>query len=109
MVSDKIAPKDGKYSIMAFSLDRLSRKNKDWICLKPAIFEEAVGFFITNQQMEEMVNSCMFVNGKSNKGKQEPDFMARDAYIELNVPDAILNAADGGWMQISSLFLTAES
>lgn len=58
--------------------------------------------------MEEMVSDCKVVNGKSNKRKTEPDFVAGDAYIELNVPDAILNAADGGWLQIKSLLLTAK-
>lgn len=108
LVSVNKIPSNEEYAVVAFSLDNPNRENKDWICIKPIIFKDAVEFFLTNFQMEGMVSGCKAVNGKSNKGKTEPDFAAGDAYIELNVPDAILNAADGGWFQIKSLLLTAE-
>ena len=36
------------------------------------------------------------------------DLVTENAFIEINVPDAILNAAGGGWRQVESLMLTAE-
>lgn len=108
LISESRGSGNGKYEVMAFSLDRMERQNKDWICLRPDIFEDAVSFFIANHQMEEMVSECGVGKGKTGRGDVEVDFFAGDAYIGINVPDAILNAVDGGWMQIKSLLLTAE-
>lgn len=108
LVLENEIPSGEKYTVAAFSLDSPNRENKGWICLKPAIFEEAVQFFLNNGQMEEMAGGCKAVHGKPNNGMAGSGFVAGDAYIELNVPDAILDAAGGGWVQIKSLFLTPE-
>lgn len=97
LVSGDGSPEDGKYSVMAFSLDHPKRENKDWICIKPIIFEDAIEYFLTNNYMEEMVNGCMASKRMESKGKAGADFIAGNAYVEINVPDAILNAAGDGW------------
>ena len=102
--------KNGNYEAMAFSLDNPYRENKDWICMNPIIIEDAVGYFLANHHMEEMVSGSM-VSRKIESREEDgagPDFILGDAWIELNVPDAILNAAGDGWLQVKSLMLTDE-
>lgn len=91
---------------MAFSLDSIVAENKGWICLQPIVFGEAVGFFLANHHMEEMVSGSMVSRKIESREGAGPDFILGDAWIELNVPDAILNAAGNGWMQVKSLMLT---
>ena len=99
--------KNGKYEAMAFSLDHPCRENKDWICINPVIIEDALEYFLSNHYMEEMVSGCM--RGRAGgRGRTGPDFISGDAWIETNVPDAILNAAGDGWIQARSLIVAAE-
>lgn len=105
LVSEDKIPNDRKYEVVAFSLDNLNRENKDWICLEPAIFEDAFEFFLACHCMEGMVNGCTFQKIES-RGDAGPDFMAGDACIQINIPDAILNPVDGEWFEIKSLLLT---
>lgn len=107
LVSESRHSKNGKYEIMAFSLDNPNMENKDWICTKPIIFEEAIGHFLANHQMEEMDNGCE-VYGELKRAGKKWDLVTGNAYIEINVPEAILNAAGDGWMQAKSLLLNAE-
>ncbi len=107
LVSEGRHSKNGKYEIMAFSLDNPKMGNKDWICLRPIIFEDAIEHFLASHQMEELDNGCKVYEELKVAGKKW-DLVTGNAYIEINVPDAILNAAGGGWMQVKSLMLTAE-
>lgn len=107
LVSEDKISSDKKYEVVAFPLDYPNRENKDWICLEPIIFEDAVEYFLANHHMEEMVSGCINEKIGGNE-KTGSDFIAGDANIQINVPDAILNAAGGGWMQIKSLMLTVE-
>ena len=100
--------KDGNYEAMAFSLDNPYRENKDWICMNPIIIEDAVGYFLASHHMEEMVSGSMISRKIESREGAGPDFILGDAYIEINVPDAILNAAGNGWMQVKSLMLSSE-
>ena len=97
--------KNGNYEAMAFSLDNPYRENKDWICMNPIIIGDAVEYFLGKHCMEEMVSGCTSVR-TGGKGGTGPDFILGGAYIEVNVPDAILNAAGDGWLQAKSLMLT---
>ena len=97
--------KNGNYEAMAFSLDNPYRENKDWICINPIIIEDAVGYFLASHHMEELAGGCI-ASRKIESREEEPDFILGDAYIEINVPDAILNAAGDGWLQVKSLMLT---
>lgn len=99
--------KNEKYEVMAFSLDNPNRRNKDWICTKPIIFEDAIGHFLASHQMEELDNGCK-VYGELKRTGKKWDLVTGGAYIEINVPDSILNAAGDGWMQVKSLMLNAE-
>lgn len=108
LVSGDGSPEDGKYSVMAFSLDHPKRENKDWICIRPVVFEDAVKYFLVNHHMEEMANGHMVSRKIVSNGKAGADFIAGDTYIEINVPASILNAAGDGWMQVQSLMMTAE-
>ena len=107
LISETKGSKSGKYEVMAFSLDNPNRENKDWICLRPIIFEDAIEHFLFNHQMKEMDNGCE-VYGELKRAGKKWDLVTRDAFIEINVPDAILNAAGDGWMQVKSLMLNAE-
>lgn len=107
LVSESRHSKNGKYEIMAFSLDNPNMENKDWICTKPLIFEDAIEYFLANHQMEELDNGCK-VYGELKRAGKKWDLMIGNAYIEINVPEAILNAAGDGWMQVKSLMLNAE-
>lgn len=106
LVLESKYPKDGNYEAMAFSLDNPYRENKDWICMNPIIIEDAVGYFLASHHMEEMVSGSMVSRKIESREGAGPDFILGDAYIEINVPDAILNAAGNGWMQVKSLMLT---
>ena len=106
LVLESKYPKDGNYEAMAFSLDNPYRENKDWICMNPIIIEDAVGYFLASHHMEEMVSGSMVSRKIESREGAGPDFILGDAYIEINVPDAILNAAGNGWMQAKSLMLT---
>ena len=108
LVSEDKASNDKKCEVVAFSLDIPNRENKDWICLEPIIIEDAVEYFLANHHMEEMVSGCIARKEMESRGGAVADFIAGDAYIEINVPDAILNAAGNGWMQAKSLLLTDE-
>ena len=48
--------------------------------------------------MEEMVSGSMVSRKIESREGAGPDFVLGDAYIEINVPDAILNAAGDGWL-----------
>ena len=48
--------------------------------------------------MEGLVGECMVSRKIESREGAEPDFILGDAYIEINVPDAILNAAGDGWL-----------
>ena len=89
--------KNGNYEAMAFSLDNPYRENKDWICINPIIIEDAVGYFHASHHMEELAGGCI-ASRKIESREEGPDFILGDAYIEINVPDAILNAAGDGWL-----------
>lgn len=93
---------------MAFSLNHPKRESKDWICIRPNIFEDAVAFFLANHCMEEMVNGCAASKRMGNRGETGPDFIAGDTYIEINVQASILNAAGDGWIQVQFLMVAAE-
>lgn len=108
LVSENEALGDKKYEVVAFSLDYPNRENKDWICLEPKIFKDAVEFFLASHCMEEMSNVCMAIRRMESWEETEPDFFTGDSCIQINVPDAILNPADGGWLEIKSLLLTAK-
>lgn len=71
------------------------------------IFEDAVGYFLAHHYMEEMVSGCTASKEMKIVGEAGPDFIIGDAYIEVNIPDAILNAAGDGWNQVMSLMVTA--
>lgn len=60
LISENKISSGKKYEAVAFSLDNLNRENKDWICLGPAIFEDALEFFLASHCMEGMVNGCTF-------------------------------------------------
>lgn len=107
LVSENEALGGKKYEVVAFSLDHPNRENKDWICLEPEVFKDAVGFFLASHCMEGMANGCTFKKVES-RGDAEPDFFTGDSCIQINVPDAVLNPADGGWFEIRSLLLTAK-
>ena len=107
LVSEDKIPNDRKYEVAAFSLDNLNRENKDWICLEPAIFEDALEFFLASHCMEGMANGCTFHKMGKIVGEAGPDFITGDACIQINIPDAILNAAGDGWNQVMSLMVTA--
>ena len=96
-----------KYEAVAFSLDCPNRERKDWICLEPIIFEDAVEFFLANCHLEEMVSGCTARKNMKIGGEEGPDFITGDACIQINIPDAILNAAGDGWNQVMSLMVTA--
>ena len=70
-------------------------ENKGWICLQPIVFEQAVGFFLASHHMEELAGECI-ASRKIESREEEPDFILGDAWIELNVPDAILNVRRAG-------------
>lgn len=106
LVSEGKSPDGGGYSVMAFSLDSIVTENKGWICLQPIVFEQAVGFFLANHHMEELAGGCIASRKIESREEEGPDFILGDAWIEINVPDAILNAAGNGWMQVKSLMLT---
>ena len=108
LVSEDKASNDKKHEVVAFSLDIPNRGNKDWICLEPIIIGDAVEYFLANHHMEEMVSGCIARKKMESRGGAVADFIAGDAYIEINVPDAILNAAGNGWMQVKSLMLSSE-
>lgn len=105
LVSEDKISSDKKYEVVAFSLDYPNRENKDWICLEPAIFEDALEFFLFSHCMEGMVNGCTFQKMES-RGDTGPDFFAEGSCIQINVPDAILNPVYGEWFEIKSLLLT---
>ena len=69
-------------------------------------FWQAVGFFLANHHMEELAGGCIASRKIESREGAGPDFILGDAWIELNVPDAILNAAGDGWLQVKSLMLT---
>ena len=106
LVSEGKSPDGGGYSVMAFSLDSPYRENKDWICMNPIIIEDAVGYFLASHHMEEMVSGSMVSRKIESREGAGPDFILEDAWIEVNVPDAILNAAGDGWLQAKFLMLT---
>lgn len=87
LVSESRHSKNGKYEIMAFSLDNPNMENKDWICTKPLIFEDAIEYFLANHQMEELDNGCE-VYGELKRADKKWDLVTRDAFIEINVPAA---------------------
>lgn len=55
LISENKISNGKKYEAVAFSLDNLNRENKDWICLEPAIFEDALEFLLVSHCMEAMV------------------------------------------------------
>ncbi len=107
LISEAKGLKNEKCEVMAFSLDNPNRENKDWICTKPIVFEDAIEYFLTNHQMEGLDNGCKVYGDIKMEGKKW-DLVTGDACVQIKVPDVILDAAGGGWMQVKSLMLTAE-
>lgn len=86
LVSEYNSRESMRYTVEAVSFDNEGGKRK-WVCLRPMIFEQAVGFFLENHQMEKMVRCCDHVNKVSTAttGKGRPDFHAGNAWIEVRV------------------------
>ena len=73
------------YSVVAVSFDSLDEKKKVWICIQSVFLEQAIGFFVGNNQMESMTGDCRCANRLTNTRNIGFDFETEDVCIEIKV------------------------
>lgn len=85
-----------RYTVEAVSYDNKDGK-REWICIHPILLEQAVGFFLENHHMENMVGNCEHVNKMSTAtaGMCRPDFQADDTWIEVRILEKNTRNPDG--------------
>lgn len=84
------------YTVVAFSFNDRNEKEKYWICIRPALIEKAVGFFLESNQMSKMAEDCSNVTSLPVIGRGMPDFQAGNTCIEVRV--SIVSCRSGGLM-----------
>lgn len=95
---------DSGVEIVAVLFDDLQREGKNWICVKPMLMEQAVGFFLEHHQMERMAKDYKTVIRETFA-----DFVVDDiCVIELRLPRASVKKETGSYVVAASLFQSAE-
>jgi len=85
------------YSVVALSFDYRNEEEKCWICIRPAIIEKAVGFFLESNQMSKMAEDCSNIASLPAAGRGMPDFQAGNTCIEVRVSMPV-SYKSGGFM-----------
>jgi sugar fermentation stimulation protein A len=78
-----------KYTVEAFSLDPVSKKNKKWIGINQVKANEIVEHFIITGQLSKMlgsVNKNISIKREVVLGKSRIDFLVGNTYLEIKTP-----------------------
>lgn len=73
------------YSVVAISFDSLDGKEKAWVCIQPVLLEQAIGFFMENNQMEGMAGDCRCAGRLTDTRDTGFDFETENVCIEIKV------------------------
>jgi len=86
LVSENNSRGSMRYTVEAVSFGNEGRK-RNWVCLRPVLFEQAVEYFLENHQLENMPVDYDYVNKMSTAtaGISRPDFQIGDVWIEVRV------------------------
>lgn len=73
-----------RYIVEAVSFDNEGGK-RNWVCLRPVLFEQAVEYFLEKHQLGNMLVDYDYVNKVSSAtaGKCRPDFQVGSAWVEV--------------------------
>lgn len=72
-------------TVVAVLFDGLDTEEKSWACIQPMLIEQSIGFFLENNQMDEMAGDCSKVISLPATGRGMPDFQAGNTCIEVRV------------------------
>lgn len=107
LVSENSNPvEEGRYVLEAVSFSELDKKAENWICTRPEVYKDAVGFFIENNHMKRMVNGYGTLRKCISLENYGADFVAGDIAIGIRYPLVLLNSATEENVQVEchSLF-----
>jgi len=87
----KNANRKTRYTVEAFSLDKLYHSSKDWIGINQTKANDYIWFFIKNGLMEKMLGKVKEIKREVKLGKSRIDFLInkRD-YLEVKTPLMII-------------------
>lgn len=86
-----VSQKDNGYAVEAVAFDALDEKERHWICLKPAVYDDAVAFFLDNNYMERMVNGYRLIREYKDSEGYGIDFLSGETAIKMKLPLMSLN------------------
>ncbi len=86
-----VSQKDNGYVVEAVAFDALDARERHWICLKPAVYDDAVEFFLKNNYTERIVNGSGLVRKCGDLQSCGLDFVAGDTAIGVKLPLMALN------------------
>ena len=75
-----------RYTVEAISFENKG-KERNWICVRPALLEQAIEHFLENHQMESMLGDNNHVTKMTTAtiGRCRPDFQAGNTLIEVRI------------------------
>ncbi len=73
------------YTVVAVSFDSLDEREKAWVCIQPVLLEQAVRFFMGNNQMEGMTGDCRCAGRLMDTRDTGFDFETGNVCIEIKV------------------------
>lgn len=75
-----------RYTVEAISFENKG-KERNWICVRPALFEQAIEHFLENHQMESMLGDNNHVTKMTTATVERcrPDFQAGNTLIEVRI------------------------
>ena len=98
-----------QYVVEAVAFDGLDSKEKHWISLRPAIYDDAAAFFLDNHFMTRIANECVAVSGYADSGNLGVDFIAGDTGIAVKLALVPLERRTGMYAYVGCPFLSDSS
>lgn len=86
-----VSENDGGYKVEAVAFDPLDAEERHWICLKPAVYDDAVEFFLKNNYMEGIVKGYGLIREYAVLEGYGLDFVEGDTAIKIKLPLMALN------------------
>ena len=98
------ADADPEHTVVAVSFDNRGTERR-WTCISPALLEQAVGYFLKNNQMEDMVGGDDRTSSLLKTRMYGPDYQMGNACIEVRLLGRSSNAisACNRWSLISAM------
>lgn len=98
-----------QHVIEAVAFDGLDSKERHWISLRPAVYNDAAAFFLENHLMAGIANECVAVSGYADSGNLGVDFIAGDTAIAVKLALAPLEHRTGMYTYVGCPFLSDSS